>query len=164
MTKHVLTGSLLLLGLWARGQSVMPDVVASAGDFFSNSQGMIQWTIGEPMSETYANANNFLTQGFHQTGIDPVGIEQQVIGNLSLFPNPSSDQVTLQFDAESSGTYTVEIYNALGQQLSSRQLNIMPGGYRHDITVRDYTDGIYFVTVRKVGTDATASFRVNKVS
>ena len=164
MTKHLLTGSLLLLGFWARGQSVMPDVVASAGDFFANSQGMIQWTIGEPMSETYGNTNNFLKQGFHQTGIDPVGIDEQVIGNLSLFPNPASDQVTLQFDAESSGLYTVEIYNALGQQMSSRQLNVVAGGFRHDIAVRDYSDGIYFVTVRKVGSNASTSFRVNKVS
>lgn len=116
------------------------------------------------MSETYANANNFLTQGFHQTFIDPSGINEQVIGNLSLFPNPSSDQVTLQFDAESNGLYIVEIYNALGQQLSSRQLNVVAGGYRHEIAVRDYTDGIYFVTVRKVGTNASTSFRVNKVS
>ncbi|MCA6362463.1 MAG: T9SS type A sorting domain-containing protein [Bacteroidetes bacterium] len=164
MTKHMLTGSLLLLGLWARGQSVEQNVLSSSGDFFSNSQGMIEWTLGEPMSETYGNATNFLTQGFHQTMLDPNSVPEQVIGNLSLFPNPSSDQVTLQFDAESSGVYTVEIYNALGQQLSSRQLNIMPGGYRHEITVRDFTDGIYFVTVRKVGTDASASFRVNKVS
>ncbi|MCU0435134.1 MAG: T9SS type A sorting domain-containing protein [Bacteroidia bacterium] len=164
MTKQVLTGSLLLLGLWARGQSVEQNVLSSAGDFYSNSQGMIEWTLGEPMSETYGNANNFLTQGFHQTMLGPNSVPEQVIGNLSLFPNPASDQVTLQFDAESNGVYTVEIYNALGQQLSSRQLNIMPGGYRHDITVRDFADGIYFVTVRKVGTDATASFRVNKVS
>lgn len=165
MQKTLLTGLLLLSLTAVKAQTVVPDVLASSGDFFSNSSGMIQWTIGETMVETYTTTGNFLTQGFHQTFIDPNGVaEQQVIGNLTLFPNPASDQVSLQFDGESSGAYIVEVYNALGQLMNSQQVSVALGGYRHDIVVRDFADGIYFVTVRKVGTEAASSFRINKVS
>ena len=45
-------------------QSVTPEVVASAGETFSNSSLTLEWTLGEIVTETFVGTI-VLTQGFH---------------------------------------------------------------------------------------------------
>ena len=47
-------------------QSISPDVVAAAGDYFSNGTISISWTLGEVATETIGNGTYTLTQGFQQ--------------------------------------------------------------------------------------------------
>ncbi len=47
-------------------QSIEREIIASDGDFQQNSSGSVSFTIGETVVETFANAQNTLTQGFQQ--------------------------------------------------------------------------------------------------
>lgn len=47
-------------------QSVSPEVISSAGDYYENSNGSLSWTLGEIATETYTAGNIILTQGFQQ--------------------------------------------------------------------------------------------------
>ena len=62
--------STLLLGLAISlaitAQSVSPEVVASAGDYFEGINASLSWTLGEIATETYSNGGIILTQGFQQ--------------------------------------------------------------------------------------------------
>jgi hypothetical protein len=161
--KHKL---LFLAALFPAGfcfsQSITPEVIGSAGDFYSNSSGMIQWTVGETMVETYGNASNFITQGFHQPDDFTTHISVQNTLNIHLFPNPASDHFTLEFSE--GGNYTVEMFNALGQQVLSKQLIASPGLSQFQIPLSDFSNGIYFVTIKRAGTDAVSGFKLNKIS
>ena len=147
-----------------KAQSVSPDVIASAGDFYQNASGSISWTLGEPMGETYSSANNWLTQGFQQpwdfgTGVvpslNPVSAE--------AYPNPTDDVVNLQFGDNSSGLYVIEVFNTLGQRLSTSQFTASPSA-RATVSLQDYADGIYFVTVRKSDGTESSTFKITKNS
>ncbi len=148
--------------VFAKAQSVSPDVIASAGEFYSNASGSISWTLGEPMGETYTSANNILTQGFQQpwdfgtsvtSGSTPV--------NADVFPNPTADFVNLQFGDHSNGQYVIEVFNTLGQQLSASQYAATPSA-RTTVSLADYANGVYFITVRKIDGTETSTFKITK--
>ncbi|MBN2174518.1 MAG: hypothetical protein JW731_10310, partial [Bacteroidales bacterium] len=63
---------------FAFAQSVSPEVIASAGDYFENSTGSLSWTLGEVMNETFSNGSNILTQGFQQPFIVRITMDLQV--------------------------------------------------------------------------------------
>ncbi|MBP7497474.1 MAG: T9SS type A sorting domain-containing protein [Bacteroidales bacterium] len=49
-------------------QSLSPEVISSAGDFFSGANITLSWTLGEPVIETFSSQDGqiVLTQGFQQ--------------------------------------------------------------------------------------------------
>lgn len=158
---------LLLLAVSASvvstAQSLSPQVVSSAGDFFSNASGSVSWTLGEPMGETYSQTSNILTQGFQQPddfGTDVIGDDPV---NAEIYPNPTADVVNLQFGTDVNGQYLIEIYNTLGQQLRSVTYTASPSS-QTAVSLADYSDGIYFITVRKADGTQTSTFRVTKNS
>ena len=66
---------LLLLGLLLPAVSFGQEVISSQGDSYSNASGSVDFTIGEVVIATGTDGNNDLTQGFHQTNWNFVGLE-----------------------------------------------------------------------------------------
>lgn len=82
------------------------EVVSSQGDSYSNSSGSIDFTIGEVVINTVTNGTNDLTQGFHQTMWEFVGIDEfDANFVVSIFPNPTQDVLTIQATAFEDVTY-----------------------------------------------------------
>lgn len=155
--------SILTLEGYANAQSVTPSVVASAGDFFSNTSGSVSWTLGEPMGETYSSSSNWLTQGYQQTWDIGTSVTSPSPVNADLYPNPTNDIVNIQFGADASGEYVIEVYNTLGQMLNSSQFAATPSA-RAEVSLSDYSDGIFFITVRKNDGSTNSTFKINKNS
>jgi hypothetical protein len=161
---------LLVLGVVAgftvigHAQSVTPDVLATAGDFYSQSVGSISWTLGEPMGETYIQTNNHITQGFQQPWDFGTGVAAAPTPvNADAYPNPTNDVVNLQFGDNATGLYVIEVFNTLGQRLSASQFTASPSA-RTTVSLSDYADGIYFVTVRKIDSNEASTFKITKNS
>lgn len=114
------------------------------------------------MTETYGNANNFITQGFQQPDDFTTHVVVLNTLNVQLFPNPASDHFTVQ--VSEAGNYTVEIFNALGQQLVSKPFVASSGISQFDIPLNGFSNGIYFVTIKKNGAESSSSFKLNKIS
>jgi hypothetical protein len=166
MYKKTLTATALALCLsaMAQAQSIAPSVISSGGDFFSNSAGMIEWTVGEPMIETYSASSFFITQGFHQpedvnSSIGETGIPV----NASVYPNPTADFVNIQFGEDVSGLFVIDIYNALGQRMQTEQFSAFASG-RKQINLTGYAAGVYFIQVRAVNGKANTTFKITKNS
>ena len=70
MTKNTYILLLIVIiclgGSKVKGQYTSPEVIATAGDFFSNATVSISWTLGEITTETFTGSNVALTQGFQQ--------------------------------------------------------------------------------------------------
>ncbi|NOX47177.1 MAG: hypothetical protein GXO89_09395 [Chlorobi bacterium] len=66
MKKTITILTVMLISLTISAQSVSPEVVASAGDYYENGNLSISWTLGEIATETYSNGGIILTQGFQQ--------------------------------------------------------------------------------------------------
>ena len=67
---------LLLLGAIALSlNSLGQEVVSTQGDSYTNASGSIDFTIGEVVINTVTDGTNDLTQGFHQTNWNFLGVD-----------------------------------------------------------------------------------------
>jgi len=99
------------------------EVVATSGDYFENSSGSISWTIGEPKIETFESANNILTQGFHQTKLTIISIdEEEMLGDISVYPNPAKQDLIIDIPSHYSDSFNALLYDAGGKLLSQKEL------------------------------------------
>lgn len=105
-------------------QSVSPYVISPIGSFYTNSIGSLSWTLGETVIATLNNNNNILTQGFQQSSykINAVN-ENKNKTKLSIYPNPSSGIVNINYLNKSHYKLDAVIYNIEGIKLFEKQIN-----------------------------------------
>ncbi len=100
------------------------EVISSAGDFHSNGNYSLSWTLGEPVIETYSQGSTVLTQGFQQPILISVSIYEnpELNFDISAFPNPTSDFLNVVI---SNGTYdnmAYFLFDVTGKLIDSRQI------------------------------------------
>jgi hypothetical protein len=90
------------------------EVVSTQGDTYSNASGNIDFTIGEVIVNTGTDGTNDLTQGFHQTNWNFVGLEDHSPSyEATIYPNPTSEVLNIRTSTFVNVTYT--LYDAQGK-------------------------------------------------
>lgn len=90
------------------------EVVSTQGDSYSTALGNIDFTIGEVIINTASDGTNTLTQGFHQTNWNFLGLEDLSPDfQVTIFPNPSSDVLNVQAEMYENVNYS--LYDAQGK-------------------------------------------------
>jgi len=110
-----------------QAQSLSPQVIASAGDYFDNGTVSLSWTLGEPVVEAYTSANLILTQGFQQPELLTVGIGSVKKDDLfaNLYPNPTFKTIKLDLKYSNSSTLSVQLLNTLGQIIKTENFDVV---------------------------------------
>ena len=127
-----------LFSLFATMTVSAQEVVATQGESYSNGTINIDYTIGEVVINTGTNGTNDITQGFHQTNWNFLGVEDHAPSyEATIFPNPTSEVLNIRTSTFENVTYTV--YDAQGKlvlqnMLSAEQTPIQvsqlaPGNY-----------------------------------
>lgn len=75
-----------------------------------------------------------------------IGMEEQVLSGLNIYPNPASDMFTLSLPKESKLPLTVEIFDLLGSSVS-KQSNLLAGKLEYSLPIDGLKNGIYLVKV-----------------
>lgn len=75
----------------------------------------------------------------------PNAIDENVVNNLTVYPNPFIDNVNLQFGA--TGNYVIDVYDAQGRLVTTRKHEAMAGEIC-TLTVNG-GKGVYYVAVSK---------------
>ena len=145
MKKH----TLVLFSLFATISVSAQEVIATQGDSYSNASANIDFTIGEVIIDTGTDGTNDLTQGFHQTNWNFVGLEDFAPNyEAIIFPNPTEDVLNIRTSTFENVTYT--LYDAQGKLvmqdvLSAEQTPIQvsqlaPGSY--SLTLNNQTQNL----------------------
>ncbi len=127
-------------------QTLSPEVISSAGTEFTNGSNSLSWTLGEPVTSTLTN-NTVVTQGFHQDNLIISGIDspKEPDGSgIAVFPNPVSDIVLVQIKSNADEQNSLELYDADGKLLLTRQMTSQLG----EISMMSYPSGTYILKVR----------------
>ena len=82
--------------------------------------------------------------------------------SISLYPNPTASQATLEWNANSSATTSWTLYNSLGQVVYTELLASRTGHNTQALNLRAYAAGIYFLTLEADG-QVLGRARVQKV-
>ena len=144
--KRLLLFGALTLSLNSLGQ----DVVSTQGDSYTNASGSIDFTIGEVVINTVTDGTNDLTQGFHQTNWNFLGVEDFAPNyEAIIFPNPTEDVLNIRTSTFENVTYT--LYDAQGKLvmqniLSAEQTPIQvselaPGAYSLELIFEEGSKG-----------------------
>jgi hypothetical protein len=97
------------------------EVVATQGDSYTNSNGSVDFTIGEVVINTESNGATDITQGFHQTNWNFVGLDDYApLYEVSVFPNPVETSLNIKAPSFENVTYT--IYDATGRIVAQNKL------------------------------------------
>lgn len=154
MKKNTLVLFSLLTTLTVSAQ----EVIATQGDSYSNGSANIDFTIGEVIINTGTDGNNDITQGFHQTNWNFLGVEDFAPNyEAIIFPNPTEDVLNIRTSTFENVTYT--LYDAQGKLvmqdiLSAEQTPIQvsqlaPGSYSLELIFEEGNEGTLSLSKRK---------------
>lgn len=143
---------MIFFGFSAKGQMLMPQVLASAGDYFVNTSGnaALSFTVGEmTMVETFQAQGNILTQGFHQPEFVILAIQDEDLFNeFVVYPNPASNFINVRYRMKYSGDLGLKLVDMQGVTVWQKA-SAVPGGIEEiqDFSVQHLSQGMYFLQV-----------------
>lgn len=133
------------------------EVISAQGESYSNANNTMDFTLGEIITETFSNGTNDLTQGFHQTLVAINSVEDFDVNFLvTIFPNPSSDQITL--NVEEYEGLTFNLYNIQGVVLEKSLLT----NNKTTIELSNFPKGIYLLALTKEDNQILKTYRLIK--
>jgi len=98
------------------------EVLSTQGDSYSNASSNIDFTIGEVIVNTGTDGTNDLTQGFHQTNWNFVGMEDHSPSfKATVFPNPTSEELQIRTSSFENVTYS--LYDSKGKLILQDKLS-----------------------------------------
>ncbi len=133
--------------LFSQTASLDREVVASAGGSAFVGGKNFEYTLGESVIQTIGNGATILTQGFHQPESYTVGISAIAeASGLSVYPNPTTGTLHLQFGAPVGKSFYMQVFNATGQlvQTLPKSDDTQPG----TVDCRAFPSGTYFLVAR----------------
>ena len=134
---------LLLFSLIAVVGIFAQEVVSSQGDSYNNTNLNIDFTIGEVVTETQSDGTNTLTQGFHQSTLNIVGIENFALDyEANIFPNPTEQILNIETTKFKNVRYG--LFDALGKLVLQGELNAT----QTSLAVENLASGAYTLTLQ----------------
>jgi hypothetical protein len=86
------------------------------------------------------------TDGRNEDGVEPVALPG--ISNFLAGPNPATDQINIQFDADRSLEATVLMMDLTGRVVLQTNVSATEGQNRITVPVSTLTNGLYLLTVK----------------
>ncbi len=155
------------LALCAQSISLCNAVLGSAGGYAEKQGKNYSFTVGEVVIATMKTASGdlVLTQGFHQPeSCLPLGTEAPGLADrlqLQVFPNPTTDLLTITYAPEFSESLIVRLFNAAGTQVwEPRVLSNSEGSL---MSCLDLPSGVFFLEIYSDTAHEKAVFRLVKI-
>ncbi len=163
MKKILLTLLLFASAAHVNAQSISPQVIASAGTHYTGSNAQLSWTVGEPVITTVSNGSNIITQGFHQTLLTIISVEEQSIAgvNVSVFPNPTSDMVNINL-VNNLKDLQMDLFDMNGKLLQTRKIGAAEGNIQ--ISMIDYARANYLLRIYSADGSVNYTYKVQKMN
>jgi len=166
--KILLSGAfMMLLSISMIAQTLSPQVISSSGGFYTGASATLSVTVAEmTMVQTFSSPNNYLTQGFQQPELLTSAIQENemVIGDVSIYPNPTNGQFVIDYKATNGGDYLVRIFDMTGQIVFSQSYGAAVGQNSIHIDMSSYRQGIYLLEMSDININSKNSTSIHKIN
>ena len=116
------------------------EVISSQGDSYYAEAGQLAFTIGEVIIQTETNNLNDLTQGFHQTEVELVELEESAaLNSIIVYPNPTMDKLYVQIEPTLQVHY--DLFDSNGKLITKNTLT----SHQNSIRVNGLSPGNYLL-------------------
>lgn len=144
---------------YGNAQSVSPEILSSGGDYFVSGGNQLEWTLGEVAIETYNGSGSILTQGFHQTDVSVVSIDDfNSFVNVDVFPNPVLDRLSIDLSKSGINSYELKLFDLNGKIIHFENLS---NEKFKTIDMTKYSHGTYTLLI-ETDTQLNKSFKIIK--
>lgn len=161
MTKNKSRPIVLLTAglLWAGFAQAQESANASGGDA-TGSGGTVAYSIGQVVYTTNTGSNGSVAQGVqHAYEIFTVGIKETELNiSLSVFPNPTTDNLTLQISDYNNEKLSFQLFDIQGKQLSNGQIVAQ----QTQINMTSLPTATYFINVLSQENKTIQTFKIIK--
>jgi len=151
----IISGFVVLAAIGGNAQNV----TATSGGSGTVGTMTVNYTFGEAFVTAYQNGGSILTQGFHQPYYTVVATEENFpLGTLSVFPNPTTSILQIQFELVNLDDLLVSLFDLTGKIITTSKVN-------SDIWQTDLSglaSGYYLLTVSDVQNNKSNSFKIFK--
>jgi hypothetical protein len=150
--------SVLMLGLGITVQA--QQATTAAGGDATGSGGTIGYSIGQVVYSTHTGSNGTLSQGVQQAyEIFTLGFEDTELKiSLSVFPNPTVNNLTLQISDYNNEKLSYQLYNMQGKMLNNGDVTAQ----QTEIKTSSLAPAMYFITVVNQENKKVQSFKIIK--
>jgi hypothetical protein len=101
-----------------------------------------------------------------RAGVPQVGIAELADQNeLIVYPNPASDNASVQYSLSSASRVKITVVNVLGQELAVLNDKILPAGkhrFAIELNSAEFQTGIYFICIESESKREVKKLIVNK--
>ncbi len=141
-TVYVVAGSSCQIGGGSLDHKAMFKSLNEAGSFIIDVEG--QELTGRFLNQAGEIKDDFAIRKSFVSSVNQVnsGI------NVSYYPNPASDNLTLSFNSPEKNAVRVELINALGQKVYIETLNDFSGDYSKTLPLNRLSKGMYTIKVK----------------
>jgi len=156
---------LLLLGFGVlfslHAQNTDQSVISSGGDYLESTDAFIEWTLGEPLTETYSTDSAQLTQGFHQGFFQIVSVEETpgFSISMSVFPNPAKEFFNVRIDAPDYFDFQFEVFDLHGRVLRSGAFQ----SSTQQIPLTNLATSVYILKVYNPNYGYSKTYQIQKI-
>ena len=156
--KRLKLSAVLLLGLGLTGLQAQTSVNAT-GTNASGSGGTVSYSVGQVVYTTNTGASGSVAQGVQQAyEIFTVGIKETELNIfLTVFPNPTTDYLTLSIDDFEISNLSYQLYDMNGKLLQNEKIT----GNQTSIVMSNLFPANYFVKVIQ-GNKEVKTFKIIK--
>lgn len=140
-------------------------VISASGGVDKSANIVLEWTLGEVATKTLTDVNSLYTQGFHQPllSVEKIKLKPQLksaLKNISIFPNPASDILNIQFGFSSDVPLFVILYDINGQELLEKESP--PGSTLIQLNLSKYAHGTYLLKIRNSSGSDYSNYKIIK--
>jgi hypothetical protein len=152
--------ALLSLGLLVSVLSKAQELTNASGGNATGSGGTASYSIGQVVYTTHTGSNGSVAQGVqHAYDIYPVGISETALNiTLTVFPNPTSDNLTLQISNPINEQLTCQLFDVQGKILHTEKVSAQ----QTQIDMTGLASATYFLYVVNDNHKRIQSFKIVK--
>jgi len=143
-------------------QTFTQEVKTSGGGYYQQINGSMQFTIGEPLAETYTNSSAKIYQGFEQGDYSIVSvIELPILNDLdvNLYPNPSSGIFNVNIESNETSIFRIDVIDAKGQTIIHKEIISKTIEL---IDLSGLSSSIYYVSITNADKNYLKTFKIIK--
>ncbi|MCF8428081.1 MAG: T9SS type A sorting domain-containing protein [Bacteroidia bacterium] len=134
--------------------------VNTAGGAISGSGGNVSFSIGQVFFIPQKSATGSVELGVqHSYEIVKVGLETtSLVESIQIFPNPTTDNLTIQLRNYPSNKFSFEVYDMQGKLILCGPIV----GIKTSVDFYDFAPATYLIIIKDSFLQQVQSFKINK--
>ena len=149
-----------------KGQTLSPQSINAAAVSFSQPNGKLSFTVGELVVLSSIDSDgNQLGSGFTNSAATSLSTSslmktERTEVKVELFPNPTTDLLTLSIKSAKLDNFSIQIFDAQGKIMANDNYSSLAKNI--GINTSNWSAGIYFLIMKEAKGTTLAHFKIVK--